>query len=566
MQDIDRQTAKRSSMYDDQVIDAAYLHSCPNCFFIGPFAKRVSFASQQYRAIDLVEALQRKGKLTSDSSVAVVGAGLAGLTATAALRGLRCKKVHLYEQTGPMHRQRGASHRVVHPTISRWPMEELRLTTRFPFLDWFAAPCDTIIAHLMQDWNENLSRTDGTDTFDFRTEVTVQGFGIRPGPGTEQVRLQTVPAFADSLYDIVLVTTGFADETTIGDFAATSYWVSDDIARRTAEDLKQWGSGKRQILVSGCGDGGLIDCLRIIHGHFRDGWLAVELAEMLGPNFDGKERIESAEHDALTAARSIACMPRAPRKKARGRSSVKASDPEFHQDAVRSEKYIAALEAAYYYVLERLPAQARKLLDDSITASGMPVQRVRLVSREPKPFVPYTAPIHKLMMAHALQETFVQYECGQVDYQRGVAHVFPRAARAYKVPNALFVVRHGAPANMIGEIGPDELASLKIRQLLMADYIDRDTERAVVPPPDYPNRTVNGERFIASRYGMAKAMVRQIAPHMRLTADRAGYRYVKAQDAQASADALPPLRLQLPDVLFGIPAEETALDDSHCLL
>src|SRR3954471_15203875 len=104
MQAIDRQTAKRSSMYDDQVIDAAYLHSCPNCFFIGPFAKRVSFASQQYRAIDLVEALQRRGKLTSDSSVAVVGAGLAGLTATAALRGLRCKKVHLYEQTGPMHR------------------------------------------------------------------------------------------------------------------------------------------------------------------------------------------------------------------------------------------------------------------------------------------------------------------------------------------------------------------------------------------------------------------------------------------------------------------------------
>ena len=183
----------------------------------------------------MVEALTNKRKLTPNSSVAVVGAGLAGLTAAAALRGLKCKKVHLYEQTAPMHRQRGATHRVVHPTISRWPMQPLSLTTNFPFLDWFAAPCDTIITHLMEDWTENLGRTDGTGSFEFRQGTRVEQFGsLEEGPDKGRVLLTTDPEWPDALYDVVLLTTGFANETTIGDFAATSYWASDDIrgARR----------------------------------------------------------------------------------------------------------------------------------------------------------------------------------------------------------------------------------------------------------------------------------------------------------------------------------------------
>jgi hypothetical protein len=575
---VTKSAAKASSIYDDQVIDAAYLHSCPNCYFIGPFAKRVSFASQQYRAIDLVEALHRKGKLTPDKAVAVIGAGLAGLTATAALRGLRCKKLHLYESIGPLHRQKTTRHRVVHPTISRWPMEPLSLTTKFPFLDWFAAPCDTIIECLMTDWNRNLSRTGAADNFDFKKGTRVDGFAFPPGPDEGRVRLktqpsmdnelsQTLPPAGDELYDVVLVTTGFADETTVGDFKATSYWACDDIARWNTADVQEWRVSKRPILVSGCGDGGLIDCLRIIHGNFRDGWLAIELAEMLGPNFLGKNRIESAEHDALMAARSIACMPRKAPVPG-GKGGAKAPDADFHEDAVRSEKYVNALAAAYHEVVEQLPAEVLKLLDDSIAAAGMPIERVQLVSKEPSPFVPYSAPIHKLMIAHALQKTRIRYESGQVKYIKGAAWVIRRdGCRPYKVPDALFIVRHGAPANMIGPIGADELASLKIRQLLMADYIDRDAERILNPPPDYPDRNVpeQQETFIAYRYGLAKALVRQIAPQMRLTADRDGFRYVRAE---GDVDAPTLVRIPLPSKLFGVAAAhaDLAYDIDHCLL
>ena len=87
-------------IYFDQVIEAAYLHTKPGCFYIGPFARRVSFSSQQHRALDLVAALADRGKLrhrelNRPKTVAVIGAGIAGITAMSALRGQGCI-VHLY--------------------------------------------------------------------------------------------------------------------------------------------------------------------------------------------------------------------------------------------------------------------------------------------------------------------------------------------------------------------------------------------------------------------------------------------------------------------------------------
>ena len=126
-------------IYHDQVIEAAYLHTTPRCFYVGPFARRVSFASQQYRAFDLVSAFAEKGLLSAPPGkkslhVAVIGAGIAGLTLASALRGRECK-VDLYESNSkPLELQRKAHHRLVHPTISRWPTGPFELTTDFEFL------------------------------------------------------------------------------------------------------------------------------------------------------------------------------------------------------------------------------------------------------------------------------------------------------------------------------------------------------------------------------------------------------------------------------------------------
>src|SRR5262249_4030783 len=79
------------------LIDLMSSNKYPNIIALGCFANHVTFYSQQVRALNLIDALCNTGKLKSDDHVAVVGAGLAGLSAAAATlaRGLT---VHLFEK------------------------------------------------------------------------------------------------------------------------------------------------------------------------------------------------------------------------------------------------------------------------------------------------------------------------------------------------------------------------------------------------------------------------------------------------------------------------------------
>ena len=54
-------------------------------YVLGSFARSVTVYSQQVRAIGLIDAMLGLGKLRHDSKVAVIGGGIAGTTAAAAL-------------------------------------------------------------------------------------------------------------------------------------------------------------------------------------------------------------------------------------------------------------------------------------------------------------------------------------------------------------------------------------------------------------------------------------------------------------------------------------------------
>jgi NADPH-dependent 2,4-dienoyl-CoA reductase/sulfur reductase-like enzyme len=82
----------------EAILAAAKTKLYDRVFFLGPYARRVSFSSQQNRALNLIWALRASDALkpATGKPVAVVGAGVSGLTATAALIDLGCK-VTLYE-------------------------------------------------------------------------------------------------------------------------------------------------------------------------------------------------------------------------------------------------------------------------------------------------------------------------------------------------------------------------------------------------------------------------------------------------------------------------------------
>jgi threonine dehydrogenase-like Zn-dependent dehydrogenase len=106
----------------------------PNTYFIGSKSIRLTFLSQQVRAFNLIWALQEKRCL--GKSVAVIGGGLAGMTAALAAQEAGAA-VTLYERKADLlHLQRGCQLRFIHPNVYDWPDPES--SDAFTRLPW---PC-----------------------------------------------------------------------------------------------------------------------------------------------------------------------------------------------------------------------------------------------------------------------------------------------------------------------------------------------------------------------------------------------------------------------------------------
>lgn len=507
--------------YYEQVIEAAYLHSRPNCYFVGPYARRVSFASQQHRALDLVTALQLHGRL-ADKKIAVIGAGVAGVTATAALRALR-HGLDLYESDSePLTIQKSACHRVVHPSISRWPAENLELTTKFPLLDWPVGPCDRIIEALREQWDKYIKPERAEKDYNFFPKTTVKKIHCLEGKVGFEIEGEGQPP----IYDLVIVTTGYGRELSVEGAEYFSYWTPDKV--------DEWRKSKRKVVVSGCGDGGLIDALRLIHGHFNDGRLALELASLLDGLSDTKKSINDAEANALLAAKSIKCIASA----APGALSDRQIGKAFEDDEI-----VGPLTTFYLDLAGKLPAAADLLLSESYRAAGCGGGQVTLASMQSKPFGPYAAPIHKLMVAHAMKRFFIIYKRAEVK-------AGPVMVGDDHKPVALtdVVVRHGAHSNLESLLEHEERESLKIRQFLLADYIDKDKKALDAIYDDAPKKIPTCPKsveYIRSRHGMANFLVGWLKPGLTLSARDDGYHL----DGGTFADC----KLGAPTELFDIP-------------
>lgn len=549
-------------IYHDQVIEAAYLHTTPRCFYVGPFARRVSFASQQYRAFDLVSAFAEKGMLSPPPSkkslhVAVIGAGIAGLTIASALRGRDCK-VDLYESNAePLKLQRKAHHRLVHPTISRWPTGPFELTTDFEFLDWFAAPSSEVIEMMLDDWEKRLKPKERDPKFRIFHRVTVTHFLA----DDESVGLSfdtdrdDVPT--DVRYDYIFVAAGFDEEMSLTAAGHESYWTEDEI--------EKWRATKSAVYVSGCGDGGLIDALRLVHGDFNRGWLTIELAELLQKSWNRAtiRTIEMAEAQALMAAKSMACMQFGkPEAEAATGAAAQRVGAKYEEDQI-----VIRLWNFYRDLHGKLPAAAKRMLTDSLKKAQTLGKRkggwVTLVSRQPRPFGPYSAPIHKIMVMHAKQSNAIDFRPGELrgdGDERVIAWTGDRPGQMKITDDMGLIVRHGSPANLPG-LEDSEKTSLRIRQFLLADYIEV-SDRPVAPVPEgYPSKRPRGEeladpvelqRFVEMRQPMASKLIDSLRPGTTVTATPKKFLYsvpiVSPPDRSA-------LRLELPDHIFGIPLE-----------
>ena len=505
-------------MYRQLVVEAAFLHTKPDCYFVGSYAQRVSFASQQIRALDLISGLRlvrEEDFARREPLIAVVGAGLAGMMATSALReidgGAGRIKVHMYEfGDDVLTKHRDASHRLVHPTINRWPFEPIEHSSALPMFNWCAIACDKVMAQVRKEWEGRKPppflppkgrRTVPLQDFMMVSGVRVERIDSWTDPiafdAAEKSRLvldKTVNGLTDSQgvvkhkYDLVIVATGYGIENRKVHATTKTYWQYEELESEIQAESRKHDAHKRNYYVTGCGDGGLVDLLRIMHGDFNAGWLTVMAAKALEGTAIARE-IKAAEFDALRWARSIFTLE--PDIAVHPAGAIRP-DKMDEVDTIVSRR----LQPVYQQLVARLNGHfnrkdsredrakydaVSKVLNQSLEKVRM-ANHVFLVAPLPAPYKPFAAPIHKLLIAHALSQGKFAYRQGQQtdNYLTLTGHTTVYGAD----PMVRIIPRHGTDASETGILLKDERRSLRLRQVMLADWIRsaRDDDLAYTNP------------------------------------------------------------------------------------
>jgi hypothetical protein len=242
-------------------------------YVLGCFARHVTFYSQQVRAMNLIDALCKTGTLMEGSVIGVVGAGLAGLTAAAAAlqRGL---SVHLFEKDanpqadpGRMPLQTSSDEREVDPFVYDWPeyaadvpQGQEKISAGLPLLNWTAGTASNVRGQILGSFKEVVAtaqQSRGKDCIHFHScKIEERHIGHRSQGGLlVEIDEDSSPIAVDAL--ILAVGFGVEDAT----HTRSRYWTNDGLAGNQADG--------KTYLVSGSGDGGLTDVMRLCIADFE---------------------------------------------------------------------------------------------------------------------------------------------------------------------------------------------------------------------------------------------------------------------------------------------------------
>jgi hypothetical protein len=260
------------SLKDEDILAEAEVKGYPGLYLVGCHHRHITVFSQQVRAINLVKALLAdQSSFASGTTMAVIGAGIAGLTAAvyAARHGA---EVDVLEQAPrPLWLQDSCNNRWLHPHIYDWP-EPGSLEPRtlvLPVLNWGAGSAREVAAQIREEWEHEVSTNA-------RLRAPLYGqrvVAICPDPGRKRVRLYWSPsrdgindrttrspaAKQEKEFRYVILAVGFGMEG--GELGMVSYW-------NDADGLDDLHTNER-ILVSGQGDGALADLMRLCLREFR---------------------------------------------------------------------------------------------------------------------------------------------------------------------------------------------------------------------------------------------------------------------------------------------------------
>lgn len=246
----------------------------PRLYSIGPFFKRgLTVFKQQVRALNLVYGIHTAGK-HRDCTIAIIGGGVAGVTAAAAATALGWE-VDLFEQRPVLcHLQHGCDTRWLHPHIYDWPQPGSDDPyAGLPLLNWKEGTAATVAEQIMTEFEEikEAANAGAKDRLRCHLGATTQ---LSKGSRVKWDNSEGKPRGGEREFDVIVLSVGFGVEASVHEGLTPSYWRNDSV-----NQPKPGITSEKPDLyfVTGTGDGGLIDLLRCRIKSFNQGRIIDEL-------------------------------------------------------------------------------------------------------------------------------------------------------------------------------------------------------------------------------------------------------------------------------------------------
>lgn len=252
----------------NEVREAMQVPKMPSVFVLGSFERRVTLYSQQVRALNLVEALLSLGRLGPGRHVAVIGAGVAGLTFAAAAARKGVEVTVLEKEDCHLSLFRHDPRRWLHPRVYDWPMPNWHHgRAGLPVLDWESGTVEQVRRQLEDGWKTSLANAKASihevyHSREINLEPQEHGVWVSWSEAAHSQR----PVSNGKHFALAVLAVGFGIEKADQPGYRT-YWEPDDF-----DSYGGFIPGKderRTWLVSGCGDGALTDLLRLCIRDFK---------------------------------------------------------------------------------------------------------------------------------------------------------------------------------------------------------------------------------------------------------------------------------------------------------
>jgi hypothetical protein len=256
-------------------------------FFVGTFDTGVTVFSQQTRALNLAWAavesdlVSTSQEINSDSSkaqkIAIIGAGFSGLSIAAGLlsKGVS-SNITIFEQRDTLlPLQQGSDSRWLHPRIYDWPKEGSQASVAMlPILNWTAGRASDVVVQVLAEWKKptlfcNTRHLQIQECESGSKQLKLEWVGEERTPADGTTTKYNAPRSAgrSEKFDLVILTIGFGVERD----GALSYWRNETIGQPSLDKPRS------TYIVSGQGDGAMIDVLRLRISQYRQDRILEEL-------------------------------------------------------------------------------------------------------------------------------------------------------------------------------------------------------------------------------------------------------------------------------------------------